>query len=160
VGGDGLGAGWRGETQPSPPSNVGGNGPSAGGEPGSVRSPGGSGMQRTLWLLEGQSQQTARAEALQVQISQLELQLRAQLHAATRAEQQRCDAVGLHAAMTHDLSETQERFPPPPRPPPAARHHLPAATSPPQREARRRSGMRWGRCSPRVTRGSRRARRA
>ena len=109
VGGSGLGAGWRGEAQPSPASHVGGNGPSAGqgGEPGSVRSPGGAGMQRTLWLLEGQSQQTARAEALQVQISQLELQLRAQLHAATRAEQQRCDAVGLHAAMTHDLSETQ-----------------------------------------------------
>ena len=42
-----------------------------------------------------------------MQISQLELQLRAQLHAATRAEQQRCDAVGLHAALTHDLSETQ-----------------------------------------------------
>ena len=42
-----------------------------------------------------------------MQISQLELQLRVQLHAATRAEQQRCDAVGLHAALTHDLSETQ-----------------------------------------------------
>ena len=66
-----------------------------------------------------------------MQISQLELQLRAQLHAATRAEQQRCDAVGLHAALTHDLSETQERHAPNPPPLPphaAARHHLPTAT--------------------------------
>ena len=58
VGGDGLGASWRGESRSPPASSGGRNDPSAGqsGEPGSARSPGGSGMQRTLWLLEGQSQ--------------------------------------------------------------------------------------------------------
>ena len=64
-------------------------------------------MSRTMWLLEGQTQQTVRAEALQTHISQLELQLRAQLQAATRAEQQRCDAIKLHAAMAHDLAAAQ-----------------------------------------------------
>ena len=74
-----------------------------------------------------------------MQISQLELQLRAQLHAATRAEQQRCDAVGLHAALTHDLSETQERPEPTAAaaarrrtPPPA---HCPHHTTPATRRA-------------------------
>ena len=49
----------------------------------------------------------AHAQLLQSHVSQLELQLRAQLQAAARSESQRCEAVALHAALQHDLSVAQ-----------------------------------------------------